>query len=108
MADKTKKESKENKVKQYSKLEFEAMVAEKMDISKANAKDAVNAFIDSITEIVKKGESVSFTGFGKFSVGKRAARSGRNPKTGAPLMIKAAKLPKFTAGKLLKDAANGK
>ncbi|WP_188618960.1 HU family DNA-binding protein, partial [Cysteiniphilum litorale] len=54
------------------------------------------------------GESVSFTGFGKFSVGKRAARSGRNPKTGAPLMIKAAKLPKFTAGKLLKDAANGK
>lgn len=93
-------------VKSHTKAEFESMVAEKAGLSKAVAKQAVDAFIESVTDIVKKGEAVSFTGFGKFEVGHRAARDGRNPQTGAPMKIAASKSPKFSAGKLLKDAAN--
>jgi DNA-binding protein HU-beta len=79
-----------------------------MDATKDNANRSVDAFIEAVTDIVKNGDSVNFIGFGKFSVGDRAARTGRNPKTGELLKIKASKAPKFTAGKGLKDAVNGK
>jgi DNA-binding protein HU-beta len=100
--------TKKKEVKNYKKDEFAALVAEKMDATKDNANRSVDAFIEAVTDIVKNGDSVNFIGFGKFSVGDRAARTGRNPKTGELLKIKASKAPKFTAGKGLKDAVNGK
>ncbi len=81
-------------------------IAKSADISKAAAGRALDATIESITKTLKKGELVSLVGFGTFYVGKRAARSGRNPRTGATIKIKAAKVPKFRAGKGLKDAVN--
>ncbi|MDP4030378.1 MAG: HU family DNA-binding protein [Gallionella sp.] len=81
-------------------------IAKSADISKASAGNALNAVIDSIKKALKKGDTVSLVGFGTFKVGKRAARSGRNPRTGEAIKIKAAKVPKFTAGKGLKDAVN--
>ncbi|WHN66802.1 HU family DNA-binding protein (plasmid) [Cysteiniphilum sp. QT6929] len=77
-----------------------------MDATKDNANRSVDAFIEAVTDIVKNGDSVNFIGFGKFSVGERAAREGRNPKTGEKLKIKASKIPRFSAGKNLKDAVN--
>ena len=71
---------------------------------KKTAEDAVNCVLDSITKALKKGESVTLVGFGTFKVAKRSARNGRNPQTGKPIKIKAKKVPKFNAGKLLKDA----
>jgi DNA-binding protein HU-beta len=82
------------------------MVAEAADISKAAAGRAVDAVFDGITASMKKGDSVTLVGFGTFSVGNRAARSGRNPRTGETIQIAAAKTPKFKAGKALKDAVN--
>jgi len=82
------------------------MVAEAADISKAAAGRAVDAVFDSITASLKKGDSVTLVGFGTFSVGSRAARTGRNPRTGESIQIKASKTPKFKAGKALKDAVN--
>ena len=99
------KKAEKKEVKTHSKGEFEAMVAEKAGLSKTAAKQAVDAFIASVTDIVKNGDAVSFTGFGKFEVTERAARDGRNPKTGEPMKIAASKSPKFSAGKLLKEAA---
>jgi DNA-binding protein HU-beta len=81
-------------------------IAKSADISKAAAGRALDATIESITKSLKKGEIVSLVGFGSFYVGKRAARNGRNPRTGATIKIKAAKVPKFRAGKGLKDAVN--
>ncbi len=81
-------------------------IAKSADISKAAAGRALDATIESIKKSLKKGELVSLVGFGTFYVGKRAARSGRNPRTGATIKIKAAKVPKFRAGKGLKDAVN--
>jgi len=81
-------------------------IAKSADISKAAAGRALDATIESITKSLKKGELVSLVGFGTFYVGKRAARNGRNPRTGATIKIKAAKVPKFRAGKGLKDAVN--
>ena len=72
--------------------------------SKREATDALNAILDSITKALSKGEKVALTGFGVFSVSKRAARTGINPRTGASLKIPARKVPKFKAGKGLKDA----
>jgi DNA-binding protein HU-beta len=95
-------------VKTHSKSEFEALVAEKASGTKAEAHKYVDAFLAAVTDIVKNGDSVSFTGFGKFEVVERAARDGRNPKTGEPMKIAASKSPKFSAGKLLKEAAKGK
>jgi DNA-binding protein HU-beta len=66
----------------------------------------LDATVESIKKALKKGDTVSLVGFGTFKVGKRAARNGRNPRTGAVIKIKAAKVPKFTAGKGLKDAVN--
>jgi len=68
------------------------------------AEAAVNCVLEAITGALKKGESVTLVGFGTFKVAKRAARTGRNPQTGKPLKIKAKKVPRFTAGKKLKDA----
>ena len=75
-------------------------------MSKAEAGRAVDAVISSITKALKKGDSVTLVGFGTFQVRKRAARTGRNPKTGDTIKIKASKNPAFKAGKALKDAVN--
>jgi DNA-binding protein HU-beta len=79
-------------------------MASDSDISKAAAGKALGSFIDSIKKTLKKGNKVTMVGFGTFSVGKRAARKGRNPQTGAAIKIKASKAPKFKAGKVFKDA----
>ncbi len=89
-----------------NKSEMIDMVAEAADISKAAAGRAVDAVFDGITDSMKNGDSVTLVGFGTFSVGNRAARSGRNPRTGETIQIAAAKTPKFKAGKALKDAVN--
>jgi len=81
-------------------------IANSADISKAAAARALDATVDTIKKALKKGDTVSLVGFGTFKVGKRAARNGRNPRTGATIKIKAAKVPKFSAGKGLKDAVN--
>jgi DNA-binding protein HU-beta len=79
-------------------------VADKAEISKADAGRALDSFVEVIAKALKKNDKVSLVGFGTFSVRKRAARTGRNPKTGAPLKIAASKNPTFKAGKALKDA----
>jgi len=81
-------------------------IAESADISKASAGRALDSFIDSVTGALKDGDSVSLVGFGTFTVRDRAARTGRNPQTGATIEIAAAKVPAFKAGKALKDACN--
>lgn len=81
-------------------------IAASADISKASAGRALDAAIESIKDALKKGDTVSLVGFGTFKVGERAARTGRNPRTGAEIKIKSAKVPKFSAGKGLKDAVN--
>jgi DNA-binding protein HU-beta len=78
-------------------------VADKADISKADAARAVDAFFEVVGKALKKKDKVSLVGFGTFLVRERAARSGRNPKTGAAIKIKASKTPSFKAGKGLKD-----
>lgn len=81
-------------------------IAEGADISKASAGRALDSFIESVTGALKEGDSVALVGFGTFSVRERAARTGRNPQTGATIEIAAAKVPAFKAGKALKDACN--
>jgi len=81
-----------------------AKVAEKTELTKADSEKAVNAFLETVTETLKAGDKIVFTGFGSFEVAERAAREGRNPSTGEKLQIKASKAPKFKAGKGLKDA----
>ena len=81
-------------------------IAKSAELSKAAAARALDATVDTIKKALKKGDTVSLVGFGTFKVGKRAARNGRNPRTGETIKIKAAKVPKFTAGKGLKDAVN--
>jgi len=89
-----------------NKSEMIDMVAEAADISKAAAGRAVDAVFDGITGSLKGGDSVTLVGFGTFSISDRAARSGRNPRTGETIQIKASRMPKFKAGKALKDAVN--
>ncbi|VAX10787.1 DNA-binding protein HU-beta [hydrothermal vent metagenome] len=89
-----------------NKAELIDAVAENADISKAAAARAVDTVLESITTTLKNGEQVALIGFGTFSVKDRAARTGRNPRTGEPLEIPAAKVPSFKAGKALKDAVN--
>ncbi len=72
--------------------------------TKKEAQAAVDCVLSSITKALKKGDGVGLTGFGTFKVAKRKARKGRNPQTGEPITIKAAKVPKFVAGKTLKEA----
>jgi len=81
-------------------------IAKHADISKAAAGRALDATVNSIAGSVKRGEIVTLVGFGSFFVGKRTARQGRNPQTGAPIRIKAARIPKFRPGKALKDSVN--
>ncbi|MGR5160071.1 HU family DNA-binding protein [Vibrio owensii] len=81
-------------------------IAQTADISKAKADAAVNAIIEGISDTLSSGDEVSLIGFGTFKVNQRAARTGRNPKTGEELQISAANVPAFKAGKALKEAVN--
>jgi len=81
-------------------------IAEKAGLSKADGEKALKAFTDAVSKALKGGDKVALVGFGTFSVGTRAARTGKNPQTGASINIPAAKVPKFKAGKALKDAIN--
>lgn len=87
-----------------NKSELIDAMAEKAELSKADAGRALEAFTESISKALKKGDTVSLIGFGTFSVKKRAARTGRNPATGETIKIKASKTPSFKAGKAFKDA----
>lgn len=89
-----------------NKQELIDAVAESADLPKASATRALEAVIDSITDALKKGDSVSLVGFGSFTVKDRPARTGRNPQTGATINIAAARVPAFKAGKALKDSVN--
>ena len=89
-----------------NKSELIEHIAAKSDISKAAATRALASIIEAVKKTLKKGDTVTLVGFGTFSVSKRAARTGRNPRTGAALKIKAAKVPRFKPGKGLKDALN--
>jgi DNA-binding protein HU-beta len=89
-----------------TKNELIAAVAEQASITRAAATTAVEATFDSIADTLRKGGEVKIAGFGNFKVSKRAAREGRDPRTGQTVQIAAAKRPKFTAGKALKDAVN--
>ena len=90
--------------KAVNKGELIEHIAKQADMSKAAASRALEAVIGGVRTTLKKGGTVSLVGFGTFSVTKRAARTGRNPRTGATIKIKAAKVPKFRPGKALKDA----
>lgn len=92
--------------KQMNKAEFIEAVADNAELTKADAGRAVDAMVAAITKALKKGDTVTLVGFGTFSVRKRAARTGRNPRTGDTIKIKASKNPAFKAGKALKDAVN--
>ena len=87
-----------------TKQDFVDAVADRAGISKRDAADAVDAVLDTITDTLKGGDSVTFTGFGKFSTSHRAARMGVNPRTGERVQIGATTVPKFSAGSALKTA----
>ena len=89
-----------------NKAEFVSAVADASELSRADAARAVDAVVGTITDALKKGENVTLVGFGTFEVRERAARQGRNPKTGEAIKINASKNPSFKAGKALKDAVN--
>jgi DNA-binding protein HU-beta len=89
-----------------TKNELIAAVAGKAQMTKTAAATAVEATFDAITSTLKRGGEVKIMGFGNFRVVKRAAREGRDPRTGTPVKIKAAKRPRFSAGKGLKEAVN--
>ena len=93
-------------VSKMNKTDLIDAVAESADLSKADAARAVDAVISSVTKALKKGDNVTVVGFGTFQVRERAARTGRNPKTGDTINIAASKNPAFKAGKALKDAVN--
>ena len=90
-----------------TKSEFVDQVANKADLSKGDAGDAVDAVLAVIEETLKRGGEVAFTGFGKFSVADRSARQGVNPQTGEKIQIAASKVPRFSAGSALKKAIKG-
>ncbi len=89
-----------------NKAELVEAVAKAADISKMSAEKSLDGALNAIKAALKKGDGVTLVGFGTFRVSKRAARTGRNPRTGEAIKIKAARVPKFTAGKALKDAVN--
>ena len=89
-----------------NKTELIAAMAEQTELSKKDAEAALKAFVDVVSEELKKGEKVQLVGFGTFEVSERAAREGRNPQTGETMTIAASKSPKFKAGKALKDLVN--
>ncbi len=87
-----------------TKAQLVAMIAQNADLSKKDAEAAMDAFVDVVTTQLQKGNKVTLTGFGAFKTSARAARQGVNPKTGEKIQIPAMTVPKFTAGKALKDA----
>ena len=89
-----------------NKTELVAAIAEKSELSKKDSEKALKAFIDTVTDELKKGEKIQLVGFGTFEVSERAARTGRNPQTGKEMTMPASKAPKFKAGKALKDSVN--
>ena len=89
-----------------NKADFVGAVADAADMTKADAERAVEAVFKVVKKALKSGDSISLVGFGTFSVRKRAARTGRNPRTGDTIKIKSSKVPAFKAGKGLKDAIN--
>ncbi len=89
-----------------NKSELIDAIADKSQLTKADAGRALDGFIEAVTEALKNGDSVALVGFGTFAVKQRAERKGRNPQTGAEITIKAATIPSFKAGKSLKDAVN--
>ena len=91
-----------------NKTELVAAMANQTELSKKDVEAVLKSFVDVVTDELKKGNKIQLVGFGTFEVGKRAAREGRNPQTGATMKIKASKTPKFKAGKALKDAVNKK
>jgi len=90
-----------------NKSELIEHIAQRADLSRASATRALDAMIDGVKASLDQGQSVAIVGFGTFAVTKRVERTGRNPKTGAEITIKAAKIPKFRPGKGLKDSLNG-
>jgi DNA-binding protein HU-beta len=89
-----------------NKTELVAAIADKTELTKKDSEKALKAFIDVVTEELKKGEKIQLVGFGTFEVTKRAARTGKNPQTNEAIKIPACNAPKFKAGKALKDAVN--
>ena len=89
-----------------NKTELIEHIAHNADLSKMGAARALDAALEAVRKTLQKGGTVSLVGFGTFSVTKRAARTGRNPRTGEAIKIKASKVPKFTPGKPIKDALN--
>ncbi|MGF0032670.1 HU family DNA-binding protein [Bariatricus sp. SGI.154] len=89
-----------------NKTELIAAIADQAELSKKDTEKALKAFIDVVTDELKKDHKVQLVGFGTFEVSQRAAREGRNPQTGKTMKIDACKAPKFKAGKALKDAVN--
>jgi DNA-binding protein HU-beta len=88
-----------------TKAELVERMAKNARITKRAAEAALDSFTTGVRDSLKRGKRVSLVGFGTFSVSRRAARNGRNPQTGEAIRIKASKVPKFKAGKMLKDAA---
>lgn len=86
-----------------NKVDLAQKIADALGLSKSVAENMINAMLDAIMAAVKNDDSVVLTGFGTFSKGKRAARTGRNPQTGASIQIAAMSVPKFKAGKAFKD-----
>ncbi len=89
-----------------NKSELVSVIAEESGLTKVDSAKALDATVAAITNAMSSGDSVAIIGFGAFKVGDRAARTGRNPQTGKEMQIPAAKVPKFTAGKALKEAVN--
>lgn len=90
-----------------NKTELVERIAEKADLSRRDAESAVDAALRTIEEQLANGGEIALTGFGKFHVASRGARTGRNPQTGAPIEIKASRVPRFSAGSKLKQVVNG-
>lgn len=89
-----------------NKAELVAAIAARTELSKKDSEKALKAFTDIVADELKKGDKIQLVGFGTFEVAERAAREGRNPKSGDPMKIPASKAPKFKAGKALKDIVN--
>ena len=90
----------------HRNLNFAIIIAEKAELKKVDAEKALNAFLDTVTEALAKGDKIALVGFGTFETKKRAARTGKNPQTGAAIKIAASTVPAFKAGRGLKDAVN--
>lgn len=89
-----------------NKTELVVAIADKAELSRKDSEKALKAFVDVVTDELKKGHKIQLVGFGTFEVSERAAREGRNPQTGKAMKIAASKAPKFKAGKALKDLVN--